>query len=120
MDLPLDAKKMADLVLSNDSAKRGMADTIHNRLMTQIGQFEATLDSNHEVGAYLASFGGQHLIRIERIGYHNPYFIVFYGWTEPAGERVQLVQHTTQINVLLVALPILPDEATPRRIGFAT
>ena len=40
-----------------DTAKQGFADVMYNRLISQITDFEKDLDSDHEIGAYLASFG---------------------------------------------------------------
>jgi hypothetical protein len=49
------------------------------------------------------------------MGYFGPDMIVFYGRNEK-GEPVQLVQHTSQLSVLLVAVRKQAD--LPRRIGF--
>ena len=108
---------VAKIIRKSRSGARGYADTIHNRLMTQIGGFEASLDRSQEVGAYLAAFGREHLVRIERVGYQNPFLIFFEGRSEPGGERVRLVQHTSQLSILLVALPA-QSGGPPRRIGF--
>ena len=85
------------------------------RLATYIKQFESTLDDEHEIGARLVSFGHNLTFHIEDMGYFGPDMIVFYGKNEK-GEPVQLVQHTSQLNVLLVA--VRKQAARPRRIGF--
>lgn len=102
-------------------ADHGYAHILYERLMQQIQDFEADLDPNEEIAAYLSSFGTTLLIQIEDIGYHNPFFIIFYGYTANDGQRVQLVQHTTQLNVLFTSVKLHPEEnRQARRIGFRT
>jgi hypothetical protein len=99
----------------------GHADVIFDRLMEQVRRFEANLDAAHEIGAYLTSFGREVLIRISRIGFRNPYLIIFQGTLEGGGAdggSVELVQHTSQLSVLFTALPKVPTHEQPRRIGF--
>jgi hypothetical protein len=95
----------------------GFAHVMFERLMTQIKEFEKTLMPDEEVGAYLSSFGARVLIQIDQVGYHNPYFIVFNGINVDDGQRVRLVQHTSQISVLFTAMKVKEDQK-PRRIGF--
>jgi len=85
------------------------------RLAASIRQFEARLDDQHEIGARLVSFGANLTFHIEDMGYFGPDMIVFYGKNEK-GEPVQLIQHTSQLSVLLVAMR--KQEERPRRIGF--
>jgi len=98
----------------------GFASVLYDRLMDQIRSFEEDLGPDEELGGYLASFGREVLIRIEHIGYHNPYFVTFEGTILQSGARVRLVQHTSQLGVLLTAVPKAPEHPTPRRIGFST
>ena len=86
-----------------------------DRLVTYIKQFESRLDEEHEIGARLVSFGANLTFHIEDMGYFGPDMIVFYGRNEK-GEPVQLLQHTSQLSVLLVA--VRKQDARPRRIGF--
>jgi hypothetical protein len=88
---------------------------MYERLQSQIKDFEQELDEEHEIGMRLVSFGPSLLFHIEHLGYHGPDMIIFYGKNEH-GENVQLLQHTSQLNVLLVAAKKLGKE--PRRIGF--
>jgi Family of unknown function (DUF6173) len=97
----------------------GYAHVLYERLMEQIREFEKTLKDDEEIAAHLASFGQNILIQIESVGYHNPFFIVFQGLNLKDGHRVQLVQHTTQLNVLFTSYKLSPEENRPaRRIGF--
>ena len=51
------------------------------------------------------------------MGHFDPDIVTFYG-TDQTGAKVQLVQHVSQLNVLLRAMPKEQDAAEPRRIGF--
>lgn len=51
------------------------------------------------------------------MGYFDPDIVTFYG-KDNTGARMQLVQHVTQLNVALRALPKAVQEAPANRIGF--
>lgn len=85
------------------------------RLVAYMKQFESRLDDEHEIGARLVSFGANLTFHVEDMGYFGPDMIVFYGKNDQ-GEPVQLIQHTSQLNVLLVA--VRKQQERPRRIGF--
>ena len=87
----------------------------YERLAEYIKTFEANLDEEHEIGARLVSFGQTLTFHIDNIGYYGPDIITFYG-TDLDGQAVQLVQHTSQLNILLKAVKKQSDK--PRRIGF--
>jgi len=78
-------------------------------------QFETRLDQEHEIGARLVSFGANLTFHIQDMGYYGPDMIVFYGKND-SGEPVQLIQHVSQLSVLLVA--VRKQQPQPRRIGF--
>jgi hypothetical protein len=81
---------------------------MYDRLMTQIDDFEKDLNNDEELGAYLASFGWEILVRISGIVYHNFYLIIFYGEELNNGTPVQLVQHVSQISVVFTVASKLP------------
>jgi hypothetical protein len=91
------------------------AEWMFQRLKKYIQEFEAHLDDDHEIGAHLVSFGHDLTFHIQDMGYHGPDIVTFYGKNE-RGEDVQLIQHTSQLNVLLVA--VRKQQEKPRRIGF--
>lgn len=100
-------------------AELGYAGILHDRLMAQIRDFEEGLGEDEELAGMIATFGQAVLVRILDVGYHNPYFMVFYGEDLETNERVQLVQHVNQVSVLFRAVPKSPSVAKARRIGFA-
>ena len=88
---------------------------MHERIVSSINDFEKQLDSDHEVGARLVSFGSDVTFHIEDVGYWGPDMIIFHG-VSTDGKRVQLLQHVSQLSVLLVAADKVHEQA--RRIGF--
>lgn len=87
----------------------------YRRLAEYIKRFEGKLDSEHELGARMVSFGQDVLFHVEDMGYYGPDIITFYG-TDSKGQSVQLIQHISQLSVLLVAVKKRQEKAT--RIGF--
>ena len=85
------------------------------KLAEQIHEFEAALDLQHEVGAYLASFGSTILLHLRSVKSIQPNLIVFDGKTDN-NENARLVQNMSQLNILLVATKKLSNEAF--RIGY--
>ncbi len=59
-------------------------------------------------------FTANEIIHIDDVGYWGPDIIRFYGNTSD-GHPVELMQHISQLNVLLMAVKPV---AEPRRIGF--
>lgn len=88
---------------------------MYKRISRSIIEFEKELDDTKEVGARLVSFNANETILIDDLGYWGPDLIKFYG-TNKDGNKVELMQHTSQVNVLLVAVPVEGEK--PNRIGF--
>lgn len=88
---------------------------MHERLGNYIREFEINLDQDHEIGVRLVCFGQAVTIHVQSVGYHGPDIITFFGMNSE-GEKMQLIQHITQLSFLLIAVKKIADE--PRRIGF--
>jgi hypothetical protein len=99
------------------AAQANYASEFHKRLTKWISNFDASLDQAHEVGIRLVSFGQAVVFRLHGIGYWNPSLISFQGETED-GNPVELIQHVSQISVLLMKLARKDPSAPKRRIGF--
>ena len=94
------------------------AESTYERLIKYIGQFEMQLDRDHEIGGRFVSFGDDAHFHIADVGYWNPDIITIDGFDQN-GNRMKLIQHVSQLNVLLVAMrKTTPPEEPPRRIGF--
>jgi hypothetical protein len=88
----------------------------YERMILYIKNFEEQLDDKHEVAMGFAG-GEAGVLQIEGIGYFAPDILTFYG-REEDGTRTQLVQHVSQLNVMLRAMPKAVEVEEPRRIGF--
>lgn len=102
--------------LKESTAKKSPAQWAYERIILYIQNFEKQLDNEHEVGMGLAG-GGTGVIKIEGLGYYDPDIVTYYGVND-AGAKMQLIQHVSQLNVMLMASPKHIDQAEPNRIGF--
>ncbi len=88
----------------------------YERLILYIQNFEKQLDGEHEIAMGYTG-GDMGVLRIEGMGYFDPDIVTFYG-TDGSGARTQLIQHVTQLSVMLRALPKPQGQEQPTRIGF--
>lgn len=88
----------------------------YERMVQYIRNFEAQLNADEEV---VMGFAGSDagVVSIEGLGYYDPDILTFYGRDEE-GMKTQLVQHVTQLSVILRAVPKVAPEIPARRIGF--
>lgn len=96
--------------------EKSAAQWAYERLILYIRNFEQQLDAKQEVAMGFAG-GEAGVLRIEGLGYFDPDLVTFYGRDE-SGQKMQLVQHVTQLNVALRAVPHSQPEEPARRIGF--
>lgn len=87
------------------------------RLSKLIQEFEANLDKDEEIGATVVGLPGDGTMQIVDVGFWGPDLIMFFG-RNGDGKQVRLVQHYTQINVVLNAVKKPEEQAEPNRIGF--
>lgn len=98
--------------------QKSPAQWAYERLILYIQNFEEKLDKDQEVAMGFVG-GDTGVLRIEGLGYFDPDIVTFYG-SEINGTKTQLIQHVSQLNVMLKAMP-RPTEETdeePYRIGF--
>ena len=94
------------------------AEWAYRRLVLYLRAFEEGLDEDHEAAMGFAGGpgGAAGLLRIKGVGFSAPDLVTFAG-TDRDGGRSQLIQHVSQLNVVLRAIR-KPGEARPYRIGF--
>jgi hypothetical protein len=93
------------------------AEQAFETLAKQIADFEKTLNDEEAVGSLLASFGQCVNLNIRNVSRAGQ-FICMSG-TLADGSEANLVQHFTQISVLLVKVKVQP-EVQRAPIGFVT
>lgn len=91
------------------------ADYSYEIILAHIEAFEDELDDEHEVAVKLASFGQSVTLSVTNIGYSNPSTLVFDGYV--GNQKATLIQHMSQLNFLLVAVPKRDPEKPPHRLG---
>jgi len=100
------------------NAEQGIASEFRKRLAKWIQDFDDILDDSHEVGVRLVSFGQTVTFHLENLAHWDPYLISFSGFTQD-GNPVELIQHVSQISVLLMKMARKNPDEPKRRIGFA-
>ncbi|WP_319826197.1 DUF6173 family protein [Thalassovita sp.] len=96
--------------------QKSAAEWAYERLILYIQNFEKQLDNQHEVAMGFAG-GDAGVLRIEGLGYFDPDIVTFYG-SDESGARTQLIQHVSQLSVILRAFPKEVGNEAPNRIGF--
>jgi len=102
--------------LKNPAAAKSPAQWAYERIILYIQNFEKQLNNDEEVGMGFVG-GDAGVIKIEGLGFYDPDLITFYG-SDGSGAKTQLIQHVSQLNVMLRASPKEVDQAEPNRIGF--
>jgi Family of unknown function (DUF6173) len=87
----------------------------YERIARQVNDFESELSEEEEIGLRLVATPDTSVMHIDDIGYWGPDMLIYYG-TNEHGKPMQLLQHYTQMSILLTAVPKLGE--TPNRIGF--
>ena len=94
------------------------ASWMHERIIRQINDFEEGLPDDMEAGGRFVSSCDGTTYNIKDVSYWNPDMIIFDCLSQN-GEKIRLLQHVSQLNLLLVAVPRKDDLTHPRRkIGF--
>lgn len=109
-------QKLPKCVTDKPASQKSPAQWAYERVVLYLKNFEEQLDGDHEVAMGFTG-GDAGVLRIEGMGYFDPDIVTFYG-TDPTGGRTQLIQHVSQLNVMLRALPKKVKDAAPKRIGF--
>ena len=92
------------------------AESAYDRIILYIRNFETQLNTDQEVAM---GFAGSEvgILRIDGLGFFAPDILTFYG-TDDTGMKNQLIQHVSQLSVMLQARPKADPNDAPRRIGF--
>lgn len=107
------SEKSVEAILAD---KYDHADWKYEKIKEQVNKFQVDLSNDEDVCVSLACFGSNIVMQVNEIGFQNPDLLYFYGYIN--GEKAQLIQHTSQLNFLLVAVKKSDPNSAPRRIGF--
>lgn len=109
-------QSMPRAMTEKPAAQKSPAQWAYERIILYLKNFEEQLDGQHEVAMGFAGADAG-ILRIEGMGYFDPDIVTFYG-VDASGSRTQLVQHVSQLNVMLRALPKPVEKPEATRIGF--
>jgi hypothetical protein len=90
---------------------------MYMRIIRSIEEFEKRLTSDEEIGARLVATPGEEVFHVDNVAYWTPDMIMFEGASK-SGRRVQLLQHYSQLSLMLTSLPKEKAREPARRIGF--
>ena len=102
--------------VARGAGARSPAEWGYQRVILYLKAFEESLDDDHEAAMGFTG-GAAGILRIQGIGFSAPDMLTFSG-VDDEGDRCQLIQHVSQLNVLLRAVRKPPDRPEPLRIGF--
>lgn len=91
------------------------SDTQFEIIRKYMQEYEAKIDSEHEVGLILTTFGQSVVMRVTEVSYEESVLMVFKGYVD--GNMSTLIQHVSQLNLLLTSVPKEPNREK-RPIGF--
>jgi hypothetical protein len=111
----MDLQKAMDGVLEPIRKKANPAGYALERVVPLIETFQNTIGDEVEVGISVVGSGSAVPFRLRAIRVSDPDILIFDGINE-RGNVVQLLQHYSQMAIMLVAVPKL--EQKPFRIGF--
>lgn len=75
----------------------------YDALMDSIFRFQSELDENEHLALSLSLPGVSGAMEVSSIGYANDSVLVFHGRTE--GRKSAIIQHASQLNLQLTAVP---------------
>ena len=93
-----------------------LADYACEKIIERINEFEANIPDDMQAGGKFITFGNE-AFAIDSVTYQNPNILIFSG-TTAEGETVQLIQHTSQLNLLLLAVKRNNPDEPRRKIGY--
>lgn len=117
IDMQNASNNLLNQMAHNEEVSHGYANIFYEQLVDEIKDFDNSLDDEYEVGVKLITYGNTYQFYLTDIGYHNPYLIYFYGELSD-GSPIQLIQHVSQINFVLIKLKKQHPEKPKRKIGF--
>ena len=107
---------LPDALKSRSVAQKSPAEWAYERIILYIRNFENQLNVEQEIAiGFAGSEAG--ILKIEGLGFFDPDLLTFYGRDED-GVKTQLIQHVSQLSVMLRAIPKAAPKQPPVRIGF--
>lgn len=93
------------------------AKIIAENLYQEILKYQSNLPDDKDIAMTVVCFNEATTILVDSIGYIG-YNLVRFGGKDNSGKPLELIQHISQLNLLLTVVPKLEPEVPKRKIGF--
>lgn len=110
-------KKTPALTVDEQNVRDNQASAFYTHIENRIRQFESELLENQCLGLQIASIGNDSAFTVTNVRCFNPSLIAFSG-TKATGEKVELIQHVSQISIMLIAIARDGDSIQKTPVGF--
>ena len=93
------------------------AENIAKHIYDQVIEYQSNLDATNDVALVITQFNQSTTILVKTIGYIGYNLVCFYGQSTD-GKPLVLIQHISQLNLLLTAAEKPKPDIPKRQIGF--
>ena len=94
-----------------------IAQIVAENLYNEIINFQSNLPETEDVAMSVVKFNESITLFVDSIGYIG-YNLIRFGRKDSLGKPMELIQHVSQLNFLLMVVPKVEPEAPKRKIGF--
>lgn len=93
------------------------AQIVAENLYQEIINYQSKLSETEDVAMSIVKFNESITLLVDSIGYIG-YNLVRFGGKDSSGKPLELIQHVSQLNFLLMVVPKPEPETPKRKIGF--
>lgn len=109
-----DKQKMVNAAVIQEGST---AQIVAENLYQEILNYQANLSNTEDVAISIVKFNESITLFVDSIGYIG-YNLVRFGGKDSSGKPLELIQHVSQLNFLLMVVPKPEPEVPKRKIGF--
>ena len=97
--------------------EQSIAEIVAENIYRELLNYQASLSDTEDVAMSIVQFNESITILVDSIGYIGYNLIRFLG-KDNLGKPLELIQHISQLNFLLMVVPKTEKEPEKRKIGF--
>lgn len=97
--------------------EQSIAEIVAENIYRELLNYQASLSDTEDVAMSIVQFNESTTILVDSIGYIGYNLIRFLG-KDNLGKPLELIQHISQLNFLLMVVPKSEKEPEKRKIGF--
>ena len=109
-----DKQKMVNAAVIQEGST---AQIVAENLYQEILNYQANLSNIEDVAMSIVKFNESITLLVDSIGYIG-YNLVRFGGKDSSGKPLELIQHVSKLNFLLMVVPKPEPEVPKRKIGF--